>query len=616
MAEDPETISVVSDIDGKRCKLVIKSGLRRLTVANMKKHLVTPIGVPAAEQQLSFNGVVLEDHQTCHEAALRRGSVVRLAMRRPSSTAAPPPPPPPPAPAPPRQPSPRRQQQANPCPPQQNSAVSFAGGRPEADGDARTAYREAAQPRPPDAGLRPDMAGRERQKDAELRELHRRAEEFGQPALRPDAGAGDAVFQRPPPPTGPVDDMQMHERRSIEAQSMMQEQIERERQRVHQLQHNMADRQERHERMISNAGTSHRERELEQHVQELQAENQNAAKLRMDNQALKRELDASDAQLQRKLAENEQLRARVAEFEKNQASNMLHSGMTGLELAKRNLAEFGRELGVEAELDFDDNLTCVVGVEQRYTILLTYDQTTERLYIYSTLLTYLPKEPAVRLKLYEMLLEGALMGREMSGGGVGLSMKNELLLMATSVDLKHSDVNALKSVAPVFVDCLVRWRQTVKDRLMSDEPRPAQSPAAKPAALQQPPYYNGNDAAAPPQQNAHGGPAYEYYGGRTSSPVPQNLNSYQAGGSAQYAPNQPAHHRPASPAAFAAAAVRGSYPGYQPARVQSAPHSSKYDEPYEYSSLAKQINDHEQLIASQQQQIEQQRMQQAGYRMQ
>ena len=60
------------------------------------------------------------------------------------------------------------------------------------------------------------------------------------------------------------------------------------------------------------------------------------------------------------------------------------------------------------------------------------------------------------------------MGREMSGGGVGLSMKCELLLMSTSIDLRHSDTGALRSLAPDFVEALVKWRQTVKQLLVEE----------------------------------------------------------------------------------------------------------------------------------------------------
>ena len=73
------TLSVVSEIDGKRCKLVIKSGLQNLTVANIKKHLAGPTGVPVQDQVLAFNGVVLQDYQTGEQIGLQPGSQLRLS---------------------------------------------------------------------------------------------------------------------------------------------------------------------------------------------------------------------------------------------------------------------------------------------------------------------------------------------------------------------------------------------------------------------------------------------------------------------------------------------------------------------------------------------------------
>ena len=206
---------------------------------------------------------------------------------------------------------------------------------------------------------------------------------------------------------------------------------------------------------------------------------------------------AAEAELHRKAAEADVLAQRLAEAElalsqppppstAMAAAAVLPGSITGLALARASLAEFGRDIGVGDQLDFDENLTCVVGLEQRYTILLAYDAKTERLYVYSTLLSYLPDDAGTQLRLYEALLEGALLGREMCGGGVGLSLKNKLLLLSTSIDLRHSDPHALKDVVPGFVDCLVRWRQAVKETLQPSSATQG-SAAAAAAALNQPP---------------------------------------------------------------------------------------------------------------------------------
>ena len=135
--------------------------------------------------------------------------------------------------------------------------------------------------------------------------------------------------------------------------------------------------------------------------------------------------------------------------------------------AVENLALLASDLGVPA-LHLDDNNTCVVSVEDKYTLLITFDPATERLYLYSTLSTFVPKLPESKLKLYEFLLEGSLLGRDMCGGGVGISLKNDFVLMSTSIYLPTSPSSALKSITPLFVESLTKWRARVKE-LIGDE---------------------------------------------------------------------------------------------------------------------------------------------------
>ena len=137
-------------------------------------------------------------------------------------------------------------------------------------------------------------------------------------------------------------------------------------------------------------------------------------------------------------------------------------------LALENLGQLAQDLGVRS-LQLDDNNTCVVSVEEKYTLLITFDASTERLYIYSTLATFIPANPDVKLRLYEFLMEGALLGRDMCGGGVGASLKNDFILMSTSIYLPSSSTSALRTIAPLFVESLVKWRARVKDLLASED---------------------------------------------------------------------------------------------------------------------------------------------------
>lgn len=132
-----------------------------------------------------------------------------------------------------------------------------------------------------------------------------------------------------------------------------------------------------------------------------------------------------------------------------------------------NLASLASTVGV-ARLTLDDNNTCVVTYQERYTLLLTFDAATERLYLYSTLATAIPKDAERKLKLYEFLLEGALLGRDMCGGGVGASLKNDFILMATSVYLPECGPSALAIITPSFVESLGKWRARIKERGLVD----------------------------------------------------------------------------------------------------------------------------------------------------
>lgn len=64
--------------------------------------------------------------------------------------------------------------------------------------------------------------------------------------------------------------------------------------------------------------------------------------------------------------------------------------------AKANLKEFGKELGLE-DLDFDENNTCILGIDDEYSLHITYEPNSKKLYIYSPLLDGLPKDDKLKL---------------------------------------------------------------------------------------------------------------------------------------------------------------------------------------------------------------------------
>ena len=105
-----------------------------------------------------------------------------------------------------------------------------------------------------------------------------------------------------------------------------------------------------------------------------------------------------------------------------------------LENAEHNLKEFGKELNLEG-LAFDENHTCILGIDNTFSLHLTYEPNSDRLYLYSPILDGLPQDTKIRLQLYEALLEGSMLGGQMAGGGIGVATKEELILMHCVVNL-------------------------------------------------------------------------------------------------------------------------------------------------------------------------------------
>lgn len=134
-----------------------------------------------------------------------------------------------------------------------------------------------------------------------------------------------------------------------------------------------------------------------------------------------------------------------------------------LENAKANLKEFGKELNLEG-LTFDENHTCILGIDNTFSLHLTYEPNSDRLYLYSPILDGLPREESVKLKLYEALLEGSMLGGQMAGGGIGVAVKEELILMHCVLEMgPGADPASLRRFAPLFVECVEKWREKAKN---------------------------------------------------------------------------------------------------------------------------------------------------------
>jgi hypothetical protein len=142
------------------------------------------------------------------------------------------------------------------------------------------------------------------------------------------------------------------------------------------------------------------------------------------------------------------------------------------ENAKANLKEFSKELNLEG-LGFDENNTCILGIDNTFSLHLTYEPNSDRLYLYSPLLDGLPKDDKILLKLYERLLEGSMLGGQMAGGGVGVAVKEGLILMHCVLDMGLGvDASALRRFAPLFVEMVEKWRKIITDICAGNEPEP------------------------------------------------------------------------------------------------------------------------------------------------
>jgi len=150
-----------------------------------------------------------------------------------------------------------------------------------------------------------------------------------------------------------------------------------------------------------------------------------------------------------------------------------------LENAKQNLKEFGKELNLEG-LVFDENHTCILGIDNTFSLHLTYEPNSDRLYLYSPILDGLPKDEKILLRLYVSLLEGSMLGGQMAGGGIGLAVPEELILMHAVIEMgPGTDAKALCRFAPVFVDAVEKWREKAK-KISEGQEVPREGPPSGP----------------------------------------------------------------------------------------------------------------------------------------
>ena len=176
------------------------------------------------------------------------------------------------------------------------------------------------------------------------------------------------------------------------------------------------------------------------------------------------------------------------------------------ENAKENLQEFGKELNL-TNLEFDENNTCILGIDDQFSMHLTYEPNSDRLYLYSPILDGLPKDDAMKLKLYEILLVGSMLGGQMAGGGVGVAVEEELILMHCTIDMAYAIPSALRAFAPLYVETVEKWRKVAEEIMQGREPSVDMTPGI------------------PMDKNAPAGAA-----GKVPTPAPKKGNDAAGGG--------------------------------------------------------------------------------------
>ncbi|MDJ0652404.1 MAG: CesT family type III secretion system chaperone [Simkaniaceae bacterium] len=168
-----------------------------------------------------------------------------------------------------------------------------------------------------------------------------------------------------------------------------------------------------------------------------------------------------------------------------------------LQNAEANLKEFANELQLKG-LAFDENHTCILGIDNTFSLHLTYETASDRLYLYSPILDGLPKDDSSKLKLYEALLEGSILGGQMAGGGVGVAIKEELILMHCVLEMgPGADPSFLRRFAPLFVESVEKWRERAKNIIEGRDSGATGVPGGGPVRNGQKPGKGDNDHPKP-----------------------------------------------------------------------------------------------------------------------
>ena len=167
------------------------------------------------------------------------------------------------------------------------------------------------------------------------------------------------------------------------------------------------------------------------------------------------------------------------------------SDMTGPSRARHSMADDLQSIDVREQLahqlqalaavikvpslQFDQEDKCVFTYrrnlsEHPVTLSLQFEAATDRLFLFTTILTHLPEIEQghcdeVMYKLYEALL----VNRQMGGYSVSVDLEKNYVLLSTSAHVPSCAPSLLAQVTPIFVDDVMKWRQRASEVLSAAE---------------------------------------------------------------------------------------------------------------------------------------------------
>lgn len=484
---DGESVLMVhSNVDNKQYRMVMRGDIGMLTVSKIKRYLQQATGYGLNEQRLTFGKRMLLDHEQGTDFQLTSGSTIvmdaipEVVVRKAGGVTSP---------------SPHRAQKdvtssghpimfSNPSRPVGHVGSSSSPPPPTTVRNPAITYETVHH-----AVASTALA----EQQALLLEQQQR--------MQHDWFLGE--IQR----------VREEERSKCEYERQRREEAERERDEVR---HRSADHQRQmeketrdmdqrrsseierlHAKLLQQEALNSQLRQTVSKLEETYARDMEAAKearRRLEQDFARREEDrrAADAEVEQLVVrqsrdlhllkqENEALHRKLSEVSPFSPKNAAPQS-TPLDVLQRNLVQLSLELKVPT-LTLDAHHTCIVAVPlaslnaggerspspaastdgsgaDPINVIITYDPSTQRVFLYTTILSNIPEDDAtLKLELYEALLQGTLLGRDVAGGNIGISKSsNRLVLISVSFDLNyttHSDT--LRDIVKPFINAAQHW---------------------------------------------------------------------------------------------------------------------------------------------------------------